>query len=296
LSKLAPLTGKLRPVALALFLVDRSTKLEGRIAVLPGRLDVTDRLRRLLGLAAGDLGPDLALLVHPTAAGAEVEGPARVLAERKRDGGEVLIVLVGRRSERAQLAAGFTAVPPLEEGDLVHVASLEGPGGRQAVDAVVAALGRHALAGGRANPALRPAVARTLIATACRRAAVIGAATFMSGADMPVLTLLQTRLVADLAALHERPLGVERGAEIAAVFGAGYLWRAAARQIVGAIPVAGWALKGTIAYTATRAIGEAANTWFASGGDAADDPASAFRALAARVRPESPAEPVGASA
>jgi len=295
LSRLAPLTSKLRPVALALFLVDRSTKLDGRIAVVPGELEATDRLRRLLGLPAGDMAPDAALMVHAATPSSEIEGPARILAARKRDGGEVLAVLVGRRGERERLAARFTAVPPLEEGDLVHVASLEGPGGRQAIDTVVHSLGRRSVAAGRLQPGLRPAVARQLITKASRQSAGIGAATFMSGADMPVLTLLQTRLVADLAALHERPLGVERGVEIAGVFGAGYLWRAAARQLAGAVPVAGWALKGLIAFTATRAIGEAANAWFAKGGEAAEDPASAFRALADRVRHEQPAEVVRAA-
>jgi uncharacterized protein (DUF697 family) len=290
LSLLAPLTSKVRPVALALFLVDRSTKLDGRIVVLPGDLAATDRLRRLLGLPAADVERDAPLTVHAATASSDIEGPARALAMRKGDGGDVLAILVGRRSERERMAAGFLAVPPLEEGDLTHVASLEGPGGREAVDAVVYALGRRSLAAGRLNPGLRPAVARQLITKASRQSAGIGAATFMSGADMPVLVLLQTRLVADLAALHERPLGVERAAEIAGVFGAGYLFRAVARQLAGAVPVAGWALKGAVAYTATRAIGEAANTWFAKGGDAAEDPAAAFRALAERVRSEKPAE------
>ena len=294
MSKLSLLTSKLRPVAMALFMVDRSTRLSGRIAILPGELTATDRLRHLLGLAASDVGPDVVLLVHPAVPGAEVEGPARALAGRKRDGEDVLVVLIGRRGERERLAAAYAAVAPLEESDLVHVASLEGPGGRRALDGVVAALGRNALAAGRLNPALRPAVARSLIRSSTRRAAVIGSAVFISGADMPVLTMLQTRLVADLAALHERPIGIERGAEIAAVFGAGYLWRAAARQVAGAVPVGGWALKGTVAYTATRAIGEAADAWFASGGPAADDPASAFRALAARVKHDSAPERVGA--
>jgi uncharacterized protein (DUF697 family) len=295
LSRLAPLTSKLRPVALALFLVDRSTKLDGRIAVLPGELTATDQLRRLLGMPASDVPRDAPLTVYAATASSEVEGPASDLAARKRDGAEVLAILVGRRSERERLASRFTAVPPLEEGDLVHVASLEGPGGRQAIDAVVLALGRRSVAAGRLSPGLRPAVARQLITKASRQSAGIGAATFMSGADMPVLVLLQTRLVADLAALHERPLGVERGVEIAGVFGAGYLWRAAARQLAGAVPVAGWALKGLIAYTATRAIGEAANAWFAKGGEAAEDPAAAFRALADRVRHEKPAEVVRAA-
>ena len=294
MSVLAPLTSKLRPVAMALFKVDRSTKLDGSIAVLAGDIDATDELRHLLAIPASDAPAEVALTVFAATATSAVEQPFRVLAERKHDGAEVLIVLIGRRIDRDRLLASVTAHPPLEEGDTVHVASLEGPGGRRVVDAVVDGLGRHAVAAGRRYPGLRQAVAHQLIAKASRQSAGIGAATFMSGADMPILVILQTRLVADLAALHERPIGVERATEIAAVFGAGYLWRAAARQVAGAVPVAGWAVKGAIAYTATRSIGEAANLWFAKGGEAAEDPASAFKALASRVRQEKPAEVVSA--
>lgn len=287
--------GRLKPVALALHSVDRSTKLDGSIAVVSGDMEATDQLRHALGLPAADAGPDVALTVHAARPGAEVAGPAAILAARKREGEHVLVVLVGRRAERARMAEAFAAAEPLEESDMVHVASLEGPGARQAADAVVRALGKRAVAAGRRYPGLRPAVARSLIKRAGRQSATIGAAVFMSGADMPVLALIQTRLVADLAALHERPLGVKRGAEVAAVFGAGYIWRAVARQAAGAVPVAGWALKGGVAYAATRTIGEAAEAWFAKGGQAAEDPAAAFRALAEKARsartPETAAAP-----
>ena len=67
------------------------------------------------------------------------------------------------------------------------------------------------------------------------------------------------RLVAELAALHERPLGAERALEVAAVLSGpatgGAPWRA---RPPGAVPVAGWAVSGGVAYAATRAIGEAA--------------------------------------
>ncbi len=41
-------------------------------------------------------------------------------------------------------------------------------------------------------------------------------------------------------------------------------FRAVARQLLGAIPVAGWLVKGTVAYTGTRAVGEAAHRYFHS--------------------------------
>jgi len=50
----------------------------------------------------------------------------------------------------------------------------------------------------------------------------------------------------------------ERLPEIAATLGAGFGLRAIAREALDLVPVAGWAVKGAIAYAGTRAIGEAA--------------------------------------
>jgi uncharacterized protein (DUF697 family) len=109
-------------------------------------------------------------------------------------------------------------------------------------------------------------VARQIIETAAKRSAAIGALP-LPGVDMPVLALIQVRLVAELAALHDRPFGAERAAEALAVVGAGFGWRAIGRSASAAIPVAGWAVRGTVAYGATRAVGEAALARLSSGHD-----------------------------
>ncbi len=44
--------------------------------------------------------------------------------------------------------------------------------------------------------------------------------------------------------------------------GAGFGFRAIARTLLDFVPVAGWAVKGAIAYTGTRAIGEGAVRYF----------------------------------
>jgi uncharacterized protein (DUF697 family) len=44
--------------------------------------------------------------------------------------------------------------------------------------------------------------------------------------------------------------------------GAALGFRAVARQLLGVIPVAGWVVKGTVAYAGTRAVGEAAHRYF----------------------------------
>lgn len=107
---------------------------------------------------------------------------------------------------------------------------------------------------------------RRLIHDATRQSAVIGALP-LPGVDMPALALIQVRLVAQLAALHDRPVGAERAVEAIAVVGAGFGWRALARSAVGIVPVAGWAVRGTVAYGATRAVGEAALARLQAGHD-----------------------------
>jgi uncharacterized protein (DUF697 family) len=49
----------------------------------------------------------------------------------------------------------------------------------------------------------------------------------------------------------------ERAPEILAALGAGLGFRAVARELLDLLPVAGWAIKGAVAYAGTRALGEA---------------------------------------
>ena len=76
------------------------------------------------------------------------------------------------------------------------------------------------------------------------------------------LTLNQIRLVLRLALAHGQELDRDRAIELAGVVGAGFGFRAIARQLLDFVPFAGWAVKGAIAYTGTRAIGTAAEKYF----------------------------------
>ena len=67
----------------------------------------------------------------------------------------------------------------------------------------------------------------------------------------------------------------ERLPEIAAVLAAGVGMRALTRELLDLVPVAGWAVKGAVAYAGTRALGEAAVQWFGArhpAGDAGPTP------------------------
>ena len=61
-----------------------------------------------------------------------------------------------------------------------------------------------------------------------------------------------------LAIAHGEQLDRDRAIELAGVVGAGFGFRAIARKLLDFVPFAGWAVKGAIAYTGTRAIGETA--------------------------------------
>jgi uncharacterized protein (DUF697 family) len=108
-------------------------------------------------------------------------------------------------------------------------------------------------------PVLREAVAEELIASFARKNALIAAAVFIPGVDLPVLLRNELRLVLRLHQAYGRsPNPRERLPEMGATVGAAFALRTVARELLDLVPVAGWAVKGAVAYAGTRAVGEAA--------------------------------------
>ena len=70
------------------------------------------------------------------------------------------------------------------------------------------------------------------------------------------------RLVLRIGLAHGQSVDNQRAAELVGVVGAGFAFRAVARELLDVVPFAGWAVKGAIAYTGTRAVGEAAVRYF----------------------------------
>jgi len=128
--------------------------------------------------------------------------------------------------------------------------------------AIAHRLGNDAPALAARLPVLRAPVCAELISSFSRRGGVIGAAVFVPGADLPVLTLNQLRLVLQIGAAHGVEIDEQRAPEILATVGNGLAFRALAREVLGLIPFAGWAVKGALAYAGTRTVGEAAVRWF----------------------------------
>jgi uncharacterized protein (DUF697 family) len=130
-------------------------------------------------------------------------------------------------------------------------------------------------------PALRPYVVERLTDTAARRNGFVAAAVWIPGADLPVLTAVQLRLVLQIGACHGVELSPDRAVELLGVLGAGLGMRTVARELLDLVPVAGWALKGGVAYGGTRALGRAADEYFARGAPA---DLTKLRAAAERLR------------
>ncbi|HUZ97902.1 MAG TPA: hypothetical protein VMU74_00945 [Gaiellaceae bacterium] len=143
--------------------------------------------------------------------------------------------------------------------DIVRVGSGERLPLDRIAAAIAARLGEAGAPLAGALPVLRGAVCDRIVASFARKNGILGAAVFVPGADLPVLALNQVRMLLLLDQAYGLELDPrERLPEVLAVVGAGLGLRAVARELLDFVPVAGWAVKGGIAYAGTRALGEAA--------------------------------------
>lgn len=132
-------------------------------------------------------------------------------------------------------------------------------------DALAEAAGDRATAMAARLPWLRPAVVARLIRRAAMENALIGALVFIPGADMPMMTLNQIRMVLRVAAAYGLRVEPARAPEVLGVIGAGLGLRALAHQGLKLVPMAGWALKGAIGFGGTIALGRATVAYYESG-------------------------------
>lgn len=113
-----------------------------------------------------------------------------------------------------------------------------------------------------AFPFVRKPLALDAVSATSLQNAGVGAVLFIPGADMPVMTLNQAKMLLQIAAAYGQDLGPARIKELAVVVGGAFACRSAARQIVSVVPVGGWAVKAAIGYSGTYAMGRAAIEYF----------------------------------
>lgn len=268
MSSLGALTGQGR--ALQRLLQELKGEDTLRPLVVVGDPDACERLRRALGAPADT--PALRLRVERPVEVADLsDAAALVLALdgfQATPAQEAALRLADRRRVRTvALLLGVPEGPAVEPPPYVLATDcVRVPAGTplpldHVLERLAAAVTPVGWALGRALPALRRPIAQALTGHYSTLNGGVGAAVFVPGADLPVLTLNQLRLAARIAALHGIVLDRSRLKELVAVVGAGFGMRAVARQLLGAVPGPGWALKGAVAYGGTRAIGEATLRW-----------------------------------
>jgi uncharacterized protein (DUF697 family) len=232
-------------------------------AVDPGPVVVTgalaDVLRRELarGAAPGAVRDgrveDAAVLVHVLAA-EPGEDDERLLAAAHRARVPIVCVLAGPGVP--------DRIPYVLATDVVRVPAGSGFPVEEIARSVAHRLGEEATSLAARLPVLRRPLAEKLTERFAARSALVGVAVFVPGADFPVLTLQQLRLVLRIGAAYGEEIDAERLPEVLAVLGGAFAFRAVARQLLAVLPVAGWAVKGAVAYAGTRAVGEAAIRYF----------------------------------
>jgi uncharacterized protein (DUF697 family) len=129
--------------------------------------------------------------------------------------------------------------------------------------AAVAGHGGFALAA--ALPALRAAVIDHTIQATARQNALVGAVIILPGADMPVMTMNQLKMVLRIGAAYGYRSDLQRTVEMLGVIASGLGMRALARRAVEYVPGLGWAMKASFGYVGTEAIGRSAVAYFENG-------------------------------
>ena len=206
-------------------------------------------------------GADLAIAVVEKG---ESKSRLKSVAEQARMS-QARLVVVGGSDYDGTFVAELKEVFRIAGDGMLFVSALDAETIETAIiPAVVKRLAKKEVALAVKLPAFRGEVVKSIIAGTARQNALIGVAVFVPGADMPIMTLNQVRMVMRMAAAYDEELSVERLNEILVVIGSGLALRIAARQLLGFIPVAGWAVKGGIAYGGTYAMGEAAKKYFDS--------------------------------
>lgn len=112
----------------------------------------------------------------------------------------------------------------------------------------------------------RPLAYDSVVSTSMQNAA-IGFVPLIPGADLPIMTLNQAKMVLQIAAAYDQQLDAGRVKEIAAVVAGGFLFRNIARSLTRFVPGAGWVISGATGFLGTEAMGRAAIEYFEAGGD-----------------------------
>lgn len=183
---------------------------------------------------------------------------ASVIAQLPKDAAQTALV----QAEKAVLGEGQ------EVGDDVPIplntpaaANLDNRMGRW----IVSVCREKRLAYAIAFPFVRRPLANDVVQVTAIQNSAVGLVPFLPGADLPIMTLNQAKMVLQIAAAYGHSMDKERIKELAAVLGTAYVSRALVRSLVKFVPVLGWAFRAGVAYGATTALGYGIIEYFEGG-------------------------------
>ena len=127
---------------------------------------------------------------------------------------------------------------------------------------VVEACRRKRLAFAVAFPFVRHPFALEVVRATAMQNVGVSLLVFVPGADLPVMTLNQVKMLLQLAAAYDEALDASRIKELVALVGGAFACRSVARQVSGCVPGLGWAVKAAVGYTGTLAMGRAAIEYY----------------------------------
>lgn len=216
-------------------------------------------------------GDDIAIVVAGSSA--KVGAAAKVL---HAVGVPAMVVTLSPAEVAARAESGGNAIP---DGDIVSPCEAEegasepitlDDAAAEALDDrmgswIVSVCREKRLAFAIAFPFMRRPLARDAVQATSLQNAGIGLVSFIPGADLPLMTLNQAKMVLQIAAAYGHEMDTDRLKELAAVVGGAYLCRALARELVEFVPVLGFVIRTGIAYGGTAAMGYAVIEYFEGG-------------------------------
>ncbi len=203
-------------------------------------------------------------------------GPAAQLV--RAVGVPVMVVTLSPKMVADKASSGNSAIP---EGDVIGPDVPEGAVEPLKLDEVTAAqiderMGDWIVAVCRdkrlalsiAFPFMRRSLASDAVKLTSLQNAGIGLVPFIPGADLPLMTLNQAKMVMQIAAAYGHGMNKNRWKELLSVIGTAYLSRTLARELTEFIPVLGFVFRTGIAYGSTSALGYAVIAYYEGGENA----------------------------
>ena len=133
---------------------------------------------------------------------------------------------------------------------------------------IVSACREKRLAFAIAFPFMRRPLAKDAVQLTALENAGVGLIPIWAGADLPIMTLNQAKMVLQIAAAYGQAMDKNRLKELCFVLVGAYVSRGLVRRLVAAVPVLGFVFRTGVAYGTTAAVGYAVIEYFEGGEDA----------------------------